>query len=162
MTRVALATYDPGPHPSRDGDLPVLVRALREAGAEAVAVPWDDPGTDWSGFDLVVIRSTWDYSWRAGEFVAWAQKCAAVTRLANPAQVVRWNTDKRYLGDLAAAGVPVVPTRYLAPGDAPAFPTTTSTSSSRPRAREPGTPPATRRTTTTGPYDTSRACTRKG
>ncbi|WP_405661321.1 RimK family alpha-L-glutamate ligase [Streptomyces sp. NBC_00079] len=122
MTRVALATYDPGPHPSRDGDLPVLVRALREAGAEAVAVPWDDPGTDWSGFDLVVIRSTWDYSWRAGEFVAWAQKCAAVTRLANPAQVVRWNTDKRYLGDLAAAGVPVVPTRYLAPGDAPGLP----------------------------------------
>ncbi|MCX5057353.1 MULTISPECIES: RimK family alpha-L-glutamate ligase [unclassified Streptomyces] len=122
MTRVALATYDPGPHPSRDGDLPVLVRALREAGAEAVAVPWDDPGTDWSGFDLVVIRSTWDYSWRAGEFVAWAQKCAAVTRLANPAQIVRWNTDKRYLGDLAAADAPVVPTRYLAPGDAPGLP----------------------------------------
>lgn len=40
-----------------------------------------------------------------------------LTRLANPAGVVRWNTDKRYIGDLAAAGVPVVPTRYLAPGD---------------------------------------------
>ncbi|MCX4880593.1 RimK family alpha-L-glutamate ligase [Streptomyces sp. NBC_00847] len=122
MVRVALATYDPGAHPSRDRDLPVLVRALREAGADAVAVPWDDPGTDWSGFDLVVIRSTWDYSWRAGEFVEWAQKCAAVTRLANPAKIVRWNTDKRYLGDLAAAGVPVVPTRYLAPGDAAGLP----------------------------------------
>lgn len=85
-------------------------------------MPWDDTGTDWGGFDLVVIRSTWDYSWRAGEFVAWAQKCGAVTRLANPAEVVRWNTDKRYLGDLTAAGVPVVPTRYLAPGDAPDLP----------------------------------------
>ncbi|MFR0352408.1 ATP-grasp domain-containing protein [Streptomyces sediminimaris] len=122
MPRVALATYDPGPRPGKDRDLPVLVRALRDAGADAVAVPWDDPGTDWSGFDLVVIRSTWDYSWRAGEFVAWAQKVAAVTRLANPAEVVRWNTDKRYLGDLAAAGLPVVPTRYLAPGDAPDLP----------------------------------------
>lgn len=122
MPRVALATYDPGPRPGKDRDLPVLVRELRDAGADAVAVPWDDPGTDWAGFDLVVIRSTWDYSWRAGEFVAWARKVAEVTRLANPAEVVRWNTDKRYLGDLAAAGVPVVPTRYLAPGDAPDLP----------------------------------------
>ncbi|MFE7166115.1 RimK family alpha-L-glutamate ligase [Streptomyces sp. NPDC057616] len=122
MPRVALATYDPGPRPSKDRDLPVLVRELRAAGADAVGVPWDDPGTDWGGFDLVVVRSTWDYSRRAGEFVAWAQKVAAVTRLANPAEVVRWNTDKRYLGDLAEAGVPVVPTRYLAPGDAPVLP----------------------------------------
>ncbi|MFJ9536756.1 RimK family alpha-L-glutamate ligase [Streptomyces sp. NPDC101225] len=122
MPRVALATYDPGPRPGKDRDLPLLVRELRAAGANAVAAPWDDPDTDWGGFDLVVIRSTWDYSWRAGEFVAWAQKTAAATRLANPAEVVRWNTDKRYLGDLAAAGVPVVATRYLAPGDAPDLP----------------------------------------
>jgi glutathione synthase/RimK-type ligase-like ATP-grasp enzyme len=122
VVRVALATHDPGPEPCKDRDLPVLVGALRDAGVDAVALPWDDPGTDWSGFDLVVIRSTWDYSWRADEFVAWAEKCGAATRLANPAAVVRWNADKRYLGDLAAAGVPVVPTRYLAPGDAPALP----------------------------------------
>ncbi|MFF4499662.1 RimK family alpha-L-glutamate ligase [Streptomyces sp. NPDC001401] len=122
MVRVALATYDPGTKPSKDRGLPVLVAALRDAGAEAVAVPWDDADTDWSGFDLVVIRSTWDYSWRADEFVAWAEKCASVTRLANPVSVVRWNTDKRYLGELADAGVPAVPTRYLAPGDAPDLP----------------------------------------
>ncbi|MFF4014073.1 RimK family alpha-L-glutamate ligase [Streptomyces sp. NPDC001843] len=118
MSRLALATYDPGAEPSKDRDLPELVRALRAAGADAVAVPWDDPGTDWDGFDLVVLRSTWDYSWRTAEFMAWAERCAKTTRLANPVAVVRWNTDKRYLGDLAAAGVPVVPTRYLAPGDA--------------------------------------------
>ncbi|WP_210589383.1 RimK family alpha-L-glutamate ligase [Streptomyces sp. GESEQ-35] len=117
MPRVALVTYDPRPAPSRDADLPVLLRALREAGAEAEAVYWDDPEADWAAYDLAVIRSTWDYSWRADEFLVWAQKCAALTRLANPVEVVRWNTDKRYLGDLAAAGVPVVPTRYLAPGD---------------------------------------------
>ena len=78
MPRVALATYDPGPRPGKDRDLPVLVRELRAAGADAVGVPWDDPGTDWGGFDLVVVRSTWDYSGRAGEFVAWARKVAAV------------------------------------------------------------------------------------
>ncbi|MBT3151267.1 hypothetical protein HTV45_10300 [Streptomyces sp. CHD11] len=122
MPRIALVTCAPGPDIAEDRDLPELVRALREAGAEASAEVWDDGGVDWAGFDLVVIRSAWDYSWRAAEFTAWAERCAAVTRLANPAEVVRWNTDKRYLGDLAAAGVPVVDTRYLAPGDAPDLP----------------------------------------
>ncbi|MGW2613861.1 ATP-grasp domain-containing protein [Streptomyces sp. NPDC001500] len=117
MARVALATYDPRPQAGKDVDLPVLLEALREAGAEADGVFWDDADVDWASYDLVVIRSTWDYSWRADEFTAWARKVAAVTRLANPAAVVRWNTDKRYLGELAAAGVPTVPTRYFAPGE---------------------------------------------
>ncbi|WP_109001460.1 ATP-grasp domain-containing protein [Streptomyces rishiriensis] len=117
MARVALATYDPRPQAGKDVDLPVLLEALREAGAEADGVFWDDADVDWASYDLVVIRSTWDYSWRADEFTAWTQKVAAVTRLANPAAVVRWNTDKRYLGELAAAGVPTVPTRYVAPGE---------------------------------------------
>ncbi|MDG9717095.1 hypothetical protein [Streptomyces sp. DH24] len=117
MPRIALATCRPGPEVSADPDLPVLVEALREAGARASAEVWDDPGVDWGAFDLVVIRSTWDYSWRAAEFTAWADACGKATRLRNPADVVRWNTDKRYLGELAAAGVPVVPTRYVAPGD---------------------------------------------
>ncbi|MET9833395.1 hypothetical protein ABZ078_29745 [Streptomyces sp. NPDC006385] len=122
MPRIALVTCRPGPEVSVDRDLPVLLEALREAGAEADSVPWDDDAVDWGGYDLAVLRSTWDYSWRAAEFLAWAQRCSEATRLANPAEVVRWNADKRYLGDLAGAGVPVVPTRYLAPGDTAALP----------------------------------------
>ncbi|MFH8799739.1 RimK family alpha-L-glutamate ligase [Streptomyces sp. NPDC017936] len=122
MPRIALVTYDPGPEPSKDRDLPGLVRALRDAGAEATAVPWDDADADWASYDLAVIRSTWDYSWRAAEFTAWAERCARATRLANPVGVVRWNADKRYLGDLADAGVPVVPTRYAAPGEPAGLP----------------------------------------
>ncbi|MFI6372367.1 RimK family alpha-L-glutamate ligase [Streptomyces sp. NPDC050546] len=121
--RIALVTYDPGGEVSKDQDLPVLAEALREAGAEAAVVHWDDPEVDWAGFGLVVIRSTWDYSWRAEEFTAWAERCAKVTRLANPVDVVRWNADKRYLGLLAEAGVPAVPTRYFAPGDPVDLPT---------------------------------------
>ncbi|MER6955074.1 hypothetical protein [Streptomyces sp. NPDC000618] len=117
MPRVALVTYDPRPEPSKDRDLPVLRAALEAAGAEADAVIWDDDEVDWASYDLAVIRSTWDYSWRADEFTTWAERCGKLTRLANPAAVVRWNSDKRYLGELAAAGVPTVPTRYLAPGE---------------------------------------------
>ncbi|WP_447037236.1 ATP-grasp domain-containing protein [Streptomyces sp. DSM 118878] len=115
--RIALVTRRP--QPDHDHDLPVLARALAEADADADVrvVAWDDPDVDWAGFDLAVIRSTWDYSWRTEEYVAWAERCSKLTRLANPAEVVRWNTDKRYLGDLAAAGVPTVPTAYFAPGE---------------------------------------------
>ncbi|MFC8819576.1 ATP-grasp domain-containing protein [Streptomyces rochei] len=122
MARIALVTCRPGPRVSVDRDLPVLARALADAGASASVEVWDDAGVDWAAFDLALIRSTWDYSWRADEFTAWAERCGGATRLANPAPVVRWNTDKRYLADLAAAGVPTVPTSYAAPGESPGLP----------------------------------------
>ena len=59
----------------------------------------------------MVVRSTWDYVPRRREYLAWADRVAGVTTLANPADVLRWNTDKRYLADLAAAGVPWSPRR---------------------------------------------------
>ncbi|MER6674775.1 hypothetical protein [Streptomyces sp. NPDC000983] len=122
MPRIALVTYDPRPEPSHDRDLPVLREALAAAGAGADIVYWDDDAVDWASYDLALIRSTWDYSWRTTEFLAWVERCGRATRLANPAAVVRWNLDKRYLGDLAAAGVPTVPTRYLPPGTAAELP----------------------------------------
>lgn len=92
-----------------DVDLPILKAALAELDVEAEAVPWDAPDADWAGYDLVVVRSTWDYSRRHAEFLAWAD---SVPALLNPAPVIRWNTDKRYLRDLSEAGVPVVPTLW--------------------------------------------------
>jgi O-ureido-D-serine cyclo-ligase len=99
-----------------DEDMPPLVAALQAAGAEVATPFWDDPNVDWGSFDAAVLRSTWDYVERIDEFLAWAEQCAARTRLFNPPEVVRWNTDKHYLRELAAAGVPVVPTRFVEPG----------------------------------------------
>lgn len=110
--RVALATC----HfkPTLDGDGPALLAALAAAGVDASVAVWDDADVDWSSYDLVVVRSTWDYIERREEFLAWAD---TVPRLANPAGVLAWNTDKRYLADLAEAGVPVVPTDFVSPGE---------------------------------------------
>ena len=110
--RVALATD--AAHPDLFQDDAGLVPALAALGVTAEPVVWDT-GADWASYDLVVVRSTWDYTRRHAEFLAWA---ASVPRLANPAEVLAWNTDKRYLGELAAAGVPVVPTGFVAPGEA--------------------------------------------
>lgn len=97
----------------RDEDAPLLVPALESSGARATPAVWDDPSVDWSAFDLVVVRSTWDYTDRRDEFLAWADRVESVSRLENPSRVLRWNTDKRYLGELAADGVSVVPTVFL-------------------------------------------------
>lgn len=112
--RIALATVAEGW--DLDEDAPLLVDALEAAGARAEPAMWDDPSVDWAGFDLVAIRSTWDYAQRPGEFAAWADRVGGLTRLVNPAHVVRWNIDKHYLGELADRGVAVVPTAYLEPG----------------------------------------------
>ncbi|MFI1170791.1 RimK family alpha-L-glutamate ligase [Streptomyces melanogenes] len=99
-----------------DVDLRLIVDALRADGLAAEAVAWDADGVEWGGFDLAVIRSTWDYSGRLDEFLAWADKAGRATRLWNPLPVVRWNSDKRYLPELAGRGVAVVPTRVIDPG----------------------------------------------
>jgi hypothetical protein len=109
---VALATLSRLPD-GADWDRP-LVDALEAAGARVRYAVWDDPTVDWSEFDLVQIRSVFDYSQRRDEFVAWARSVGH--RLHNPPEIVEWNSDKRYLGDLAAAGLPVIPTTYVEPG----------------------------------------------
>lgn len=103
-----------------DDDLVPLRQACLEAGIDAQVVAWDDPTVSWARFDAVLLRSPWDYVDRLPEFLAWCERVAKLTRLWNPPDVVRWNTDKRYLGELAKAGVPVIESHYLAPGDDPA------------------------------------------
>jgi glutathione synthase/RimK-type ligase-like ATP-grasp enzyme len=75
---------------------------------------WDDPQVGWDRFDLTVVRCTWDYTIDRSAFVAWA---AGVDRLANPPDVLAWNTDKTYLRDLSRAELPVVPTSWSDPGE---------------------------------------------
>jgi hypothetical protein len=102
-----------------DEDMPPLTAALAAAGARSEILDWDDARADWGRFDLVVPRSAWDYAERLPEFLAWAEQVALLTTLVNPLSVVRWNTDKHYLGELARAGAPVVPTWYVEPGEDP-------------------------------------------
>ena len=106
--RIALATNAEFANLFFDDDL--LRVALRGLGVDVDAAVWDDPAVDWAAYDLVVVRSTWDYVERRDEFVAWAH---AVPRLENCARLVEWNTDKTYLRGLTEAGVPVVPTAWV-------------------------------------------------
>jgi glutathione synthase/RimK-type ligase-like ATP-grasp enzyme len=108
---VALATC--AEMPEGDDDERLLPPALAARGIDARFAVWDDPAEDWGAFDLVVVRSTWDYTVKRDAYLDWA---GSVPRLLNTAAVLRWNTDKRYIDDLAAAGLEVVPTAFVVPG----------------------------------------------
>ena len=110
--RLALATCAEVPELDPEGQL--LLGACREAGIEAEAAVWDDEDIDWDGFDLVVIRSTWDYKDKPDEFRAWTGRVGR--RLRNSAEIVAWNISKHYLQVLRGWGFPVVPTGFLEPG----------------------------------------------
>lgn len=93
-----------------DDDLAAAL--LRQRGWRVDALPWDEPA-DWSRYDLVVIRTTWDYHERPSRFLATLGEIEqSGTMLHNPLSLVHWNMDKRYLSDLDAGGVPIVPTTF--------------------------------------------------
>ncbi|MBW3620372.1 MAG: hypothetical protein KY461_09015 [Actinobacteria bacterium] len=112
---VLLATA--GHLPQLDADDAPLVDALRARGLDIDVAVWDDPAVEWGAAGIVVVRSTWDYTGRRDEFLAWAERVASLTRLENPADVLRWNTHKSYLIELEERGAPVVPTAWLGQGD---------------------------------------------
>jgi hypothetical protein len=103
--------------PDGDGDDDGLVAALRRRGLHARWMSWDDPRTETA--DLVILRAAWDYAERREEFLAWTTR---VRNLLNSPGLVAWNSDKHYLQDLAAAGVPTLASFFLEPGQTPVLP----------------------------------------
>lgn len=113
-TRIALATC--AALPDLDPDDAPLVAELAARGHDVSAQVWNDPAVTWSDFDLVVVRSTWDYTDHARDFRWWAERVTQSSRLVNPAQVIGWNIDKQYQRTMESAGLPIVPTIWMDPG----------------------------------------------
>src|SRR5260370_1907567 len=114
--RVALATCRDLPQLNEDDRL--LQRALGALGIDAAPVVWDSAEERWGDYQAVLVRSCWDYHRRLDEFLAWfAVLERAGPAVWNPVPLLRWNSHKRYLKDVAARGVPIVPTRWLGRGE---------------------------------------------
>jgi len=111
--KLRIATCRPLPEPDPDEDL--LIAALAAAGIEATMCDWRD-ASRWQASEPTVVRSTWDYIHHLDGFRDWVVRAAATGPLWNPADVMLDNLDKRYLLDLAARGVPVVPTLLIERG----------------------------------------------
>lgn len=114
--RVALVTCAAYPQLYEDDRL--LVPELEQLGISALPMVWSDAAVDWASFDALVIRTPWDYFERNAEFRAWLDaRIASPVLLCNAGDILDWNYDKRYLKDLEAAGVSVVPTLCIGRGE---------------------------------------------
>jgi glutathione synthase/RimK-type ligase-like ATP-grasp enzyme len=114
VSRVAIATC----RGAEDPDNPRLFGALSDRDLSADLVVWDDEAVRWEDYDLVVLRSTWDYPSRRSEFLEWA---GSLPRLVNPLPVLEYSSDKHYLADLASRGLAIIPSRFVVVGESPDF-----------------------------------------
>jgi hypothetical protein len=99
--------------PEPDIDEIPLVDGLRAAGHDASVEPWDDETIDWTRFDAVLIRATWNYAQHLDAFRAWIDRASQHTTLINPPSTLAWNLHKGYLTELEQAGIPIIPTAFF-------------------------------------------------
>lgn len=114
---IGLLTTDTAIVRDHDPDTGVLMRGLAEAGFRVSAPVWHDPSVDWAAFDLLVVRSPWDYPERYAEFTDWLHRAAGRTRILNAPDLIGWNIDKRYLDDFQSRGIACVPYAFCATSD---------------------------------------------
>lgn len=92
----------------------MLFAPLKAYGWDVEEVSWRKTDVDWNQYDVVVVRSTWDYQQDADNFVRCLQRIDASTALlANSLQLLMWNINKGYLQDIASQGINIVPTRWF-------------------------------------------------
>ena len=120
MPRVAFLTLEHAADYVIDDAL--AIAELTRRGWDAIELPWSRPDVDWDRFDIVIIRTTWDYHDHPEAFLqVLARIDASRARLENPLAVVEWNLDKQYLRTLEARGVTIVPSVWGRGGDAATF-----------------------------------------
>lgn len=109
--RITLVTCDE--LPDLDADERHLLEAFAARGVTPTIASWTGPRAPFLDADVVVLRCPWDYTTKREAFLAFVDDVASKTSLHNAPDVIRWNTDKRYLQQLAEAGVATVPTRFV-------------------------------------------------
>ena len=111
--RAAILVPAPGFHEAWDWAYDVEAEALASAGFEVEPRPWTDPG-ELEAFDLVLPLVAWGYHADPPRWHALLDRLeASGIATLNPVPLLRWNSDKRYLAELGAAGIATVPTRLV-------------------------------------------------
>jgi len=108
--RLAFATS--ADYPTIQPDDAGLTASLERLGIQPIVCVWNDPDVDWSTFDAVLIRTIWDYFKYHAAFMHWLDRLDQLgIPTINDSHLLRWNSDKRYLLELAERGIDTIPTR---------------------------------------------------
>lgn len=91
-----------------------LLAFLRGKGLSVRTVIWNDAIVDWKTFDLVLLKSPWDYHEHIQAFNDWLDTLKnAGVKVLNPVEIVKWNSNKRYLLEVAEKGFKVIPSLLI-------------------------------------------------
>ena len=94
-----------------------LISFLQKKGLNVRSVAWNNPDIQWEEFDLVIIKSPWDYHDHIEAFQAWITKLKSLRiQVLNPAETILWNSNKKYLLEIAEAQLPIIPTILIPKG----------------------------------------------
>ena len=92
----------------------LLIEPFRLAGWHVDTISWKEDNVDWNQYDVLNIRSTWDYQ---NDYIAFVKRLEEINNssaiLVNDLELVKWNIDKKYLLKLEGAGVDIVPSRIF-------------------------------------------------
>ncbi len=115
--RLALITWSGLPDGAESERL--MLPHLAAASVETEIVDWRSAGCDFSKFDLIVLRSCWDYHLRGKEFTEWLRRTARGVSILNDPETVLWNLNKFYLREMPAMGIEIAPTVFVNGGSIP-------------------------------------------
>src|ERR1051326_4518864 len=115
MKQVALITWAGLPEGAPSERL--VVPLLGRQGVDARMLDWRDSSADFSRFDLLALRSCWDYHLRFKEFTEWLRRTVRIVRILNSVETVLWNSNKFYLRELCAQGIEIAPTCFVSSGE---------------------------------------------
>ncbi|MCS4304500.1 RimK family alpha-L-glutamate ligase [Chryseobacterium sp. BIGb0232] len=94
-----------------------LINFLKDKGLDVVPTIWNDKNVDWNSFDVAVVKSPWDYHNHLAEFLSWLDHLETLgVKVLNPVEIIKWNSDKHYLKDIADKQLPVIAAEYLEKG----------------------------------------------
>lgn len=90
----------------------LLIEPMKQHGWLAEEVSWRKENVNWSDYDAVIVRSTWDYQHDSEKFLKVLNKINSLTHLENNLELMKWNMNKKYLFDLESKGVQIVTTLW--------------------------------------------------
>jgi glutathione synthase/RimK-type ligase-like ATP-grasp enzyme len=92
----------------------LLIQPFSQHGVHVDVISWHAIDIDWSQYDAVIVRSTWDYQEHADAFI---DKLIEITKhdtvLINPLSLMQWNISKRYLQILQTQGITIIPSVFF-------------------------------------------------
>ncbi len=102
--------------PDPDLDIPFAQESAQRLGLDLDFVNWHHE-INWANYDAAIIRSTWDYVPVRDKFIDWVKDVSKKIPVFNSAEIIEWNTNKKYLIELDKLGIPTIPTKYISRGE---------------------------------------------